>query len=168
MALAAEKAHSRRKPGPTFQRLRRRISGSRLLPGMWFFLCSPGANARPLDGATQRGMTQVSQRMVADARRQHGYIGAVMPAPDPDIRRKRLRFRSWHRGTREADLLLGSFADANLAQFDEARLDRYETLLDVPDADLFDWITGRAAPPPQYDTAVIRLLLAFGYRPQAS
>ena len=66
----------------------------------------------------------------------------------PDIRRKRLLFRSWHRGTREADLILGSFAEANLAAFDEARLDRYEALLECPDADLFDWITGRdrAAP----------------------
>ena len=61
-----------------------------------------------------------------------------MPAPqfEPantetpgDIRRKRLLFRSWHRGTREADLILGSFAEANLAGFDENRLDEYESLL---------------------------------------
>jgi antitoxin CptB len=84
----------------------------------------------------------------------------------PDIRKKRLLFRSWHRGTREADLILGSFADANLQTFDEARLDRYEVLLDCPDADLFDWITGRAAPPPEYDTDVTRLLLAFRFDPR--
>jgi antitoxin CptB len=88
-----------------------------------------------------------------------------MPAPDLDIRRKRLLYRSWHRGTLEADMLLGGFADANLAGFDEARLDRYEALLDCPDADLFDWIAGRAAPPPEYDHDVTRLLLAFRYRP---
>ena len=82
-----------------------------------------------------------------------------------DIRRKRLLFRSWHRGTREADLILGSFADANLAAFDDERLDRYEALLRCPDADLFDWITGRAAPPPEHDTDVTRLLLAFRYSP---
>jgi antitoxin CptB len=105
--------------------------------------------------------------MAADARRQHVYIGAVMPVPDSDTRRKRLLFRSWHRGTREADLILGSFAEANLAAFDDTRLDRYEALLDCPDADLFDWITGRAAPPPEYDTDVTRLLLAFRYRPSA-
>jgi antitoxin CptB len=81
----------------------------------------------------------------------------------PDIRRKRLLFRSWHRGTREADLILGSFADANLAGFDDGRLDRYEALLGCSDADLFDWITGRLAPPPEYDTDVTRLLLAFRY-----
>jgi antitoxin CptB len=82
-----------------------------------------------------------------------------------DIRRKRLSFRSWHRGTREADLILGSFADANLAGFDDERLDRYEALLECPDADLFNWIIGRTAPPPKYDTDVTRLLLAFRYRP---
>ena len=85
-----------------------------------------------------------------------------------DIRRKRLLYRSWHRGTREADLLLGGFAEAHLAGFDEARLDRYEALLDCPDADLFDWITGRAAPPPEYDHNVTRLLLAFRYRPHST
>jgi antitoxin CptB len=85
----------------------------------------------------------------------------------PEIRRKRLLFRSWHRGTREADLLLGSFAEANLAAFDSRQLDDFAALLDVPDADLFDWITGRATPPPEHDTEVTRLLLAFRYDPRA-
>jgi antitoxin CptB len=85
-----------------------------------------------------------------------------------DIRRKRLLFRSWHRGTREADLILGSFAEAHLAGFDEDRLDQYEALLGCPDAELFDWIAGRRAPPPEYDTGVTRLLLAFRYTPRAT
>ena len=79
----------------------------------------------------------------------------------PDIRRKRLSFRSWHRGTRESDLILGRFADAHLAQFDDGQLDRYEALLECSDADLFDWITGRAAPPPEHDHDVTRLLISF-------
>ena len=78
-----------------------------------------------------------------------------------DIRRKRLSFRSWHRGTRESDLILGRFADAYLAQFDVGQLDRYEALLECADADLFDWITGRASPPLEHDHDVTRLLLAF-------
>jgi len=88
-----------------------------------------------------------------------------MPASETStaIRRKRLLFRSWHRGTREADLILGSFAEAYLAGWDEARLDEYEALLECPDADLFDWINRRAAPPAQYDTDVTRMLLAFRY-----
>ena len=90
-----------------------------------------------------------------------------MPSRDIDIRRKRLLFRSWHRGTREADLLLGSFAEANLGLFDDRQLDHYEKLLECPDADLFDWIGGRCEPPPECDTAVTRLLLAFRYDPRA-
>jgi antitoxin CptB len=78
-----------------------------------------------------------------------------------EIRRKRLLFRSWHRGTREADLILGRFADAHLAGFDEAQLDRYEALLDCADPDIFDWVSGRAVPPPEYGDDVTRLLLAF-------
>ena len=90
-----------------------------------------------------------------------------MPIPDNDIRRKRLLFRSWHRGTREADLILGAFAEAHLAGWDTARLDEYEALLECPDADLFDWLTGRAAPPPEHDSEVTRLLLAFRFDPPA-
>ena len=78
-----------------------------------------------------------------------------------EIRRKRLSFRSWHRGTRESDLILGRFADAHLAGFDEAQLDRYEVLLDCPDADIFDWVAGRSMPPPEHDHDVTRLLIAY-------
>ena len=78
-----------------------------------------------------------------------------------EIRRKRLLFRSWHRGTRESDLILGRFADAHLAGFDKGQLDRCEALLDCPDADIFDWVSGRAALPPEHDHDVMHRLLAF-------
>jgi antitoxin CptB len=81
----------------------------------------------------------------------------------PDIRRKRLAVCSWHRGTRESDLILGRFADAHLAGFDDGQLDRYEALLECADADLFDWITGRAMPPPEHDHDVTRLLILFSH-----
>jgi antitoxin CptB len=84
----------------------------------------------------------------------------------PDPRRKRLLFRSWHRGTREADLILGSFADEHLAGFDAVQLERYEALLDRPDPDIFDWLAGRCAPPPECDHDVTRMLLAFRYTPR--
>jgi antitoxin CptB len=84
-----------------------------------------------------------------------------VPAID-DIRRKRLLFRSWHRGTRENDLILGLFADAHLAAFDGGQLDRYESLLACDDADLYDWVSGRACPPAIHDHDVMRMLLAFG------
>jgi len=80
-----------------------------------------------------------------------------------DIRRKRLLFRSWHRGTKESDLLLGSFAERHLAAFSDAQLDLYEALLDNDDSDLFDWITGRGIPSPDYDGEIMRMLQNFTY-----
>lgn len=82
-----------------------------------------------------------------------------------DIRRKRLLFRSWHRGTKEADLLLGSFAEQHLLGFTPEQVDRYEALLAAEDGDLLDWIAGRAAPPAERESDVLRLLLAFKYTP---
>ena len=81
----------------------------------------------------------------------------------PDIRRKRLLFRSWHRGTKETDLLVGSFAEQHLAGFSEAELDGYEALLNNDDGDLFDWITGRAPAPAEYDGDILRQLRDFRY-----
>ena len=76
----------------------------------------------------------------------------------PDIRRKRLLFRCWHRGTQEVDLIFGRFAETSLAAFSAAQLDRFEALLDCTDADLFDWVTGGCMPPPAYDHDVMRML----------
>jgi antitoxin CptB len=77
---------------------------------------------------------------------------------DSDVRRRRLLFRCWHNGTQEADLLLGSFAEASLASFDSNQLGRFEGLLDCAEADLLDWITGCRTPPPAQDHDVMRLL----------
>lgn len=84
----------------------------------------------------------------------------------PELRRKRLLFRSWHRGTRELDLILGSFADAHLKEFDAQQLDRYEALLQCTDNDLYDWVSGRALPPAEYDHDVTRRLVAYRYTPR--
>lgn len=78
-----------------------------------------------------------------------------------DLRRRRLMFRCWHRGTQECDLILGSFAELSLAGFNGTQLDQLEALLDCSDADLFDWIIGRSEAPPQHDHDVMRLLRAF-------
>ena len=86
----------------------------------------------------------------------------------PEIRRKRLSFRSWHRGTQESDLILGRFADAHLAGFDDGQLDRYEALLDCADADIFDWVSGQTEPPPEHDHDVTRLLVSFSQAPPAT
>jgi antitoxin CptB len=85
---------------------------------------------------------------------------------DPDTRRRRILFRSWRRGTQEADLLLGSFAEDFLAVYDGAQLDRLEALLDCTDPDLFDWIICGISPPPEHDHDVMRMLRAFSDRPK--
>lgn len=60
-----------------------------------------------------------------------------------EARLKRLRMRSWRRGTREMDLILGPFADAELAGLDEPTLAAYERLLEENDQDLYPWVTAR-------------------------
>jgi antitoxin CptB len=80
-----------------------------------------------------------------------------------ETRKKRLLYQSGHRGTKESDLLLGAFAAAHLQAFDAAQLDRFEALLAETDGDLFDWISGRAAPPDDKMTDVLRLLLSFRF-----
>ena len=84
----------------------------------------------------------------------------------PEIRCKRLLYRSWHRGTREADLLLGPFAEQHLADFTPAQLDCYEALLQENDATLYDWIVGRVPPPAAQDSDVLRLLMRTKVRPR--
>ncbi|MEM6943882.1 MAG: succinate dehydrogenase assembly factor 2 [Pseudomonadota bacterium] len=59
-----------------------------------------------------------------------------------EIRLKRLKIRSWRRGTREMDLLLGPFADTGLAALDEGQLAAYEDLLEENDQDLYAWMCG--------------------------
>jgi antitoxin CptB len=81
---------------------------------------------------------------------------------DPEsVRRKKLLFRAWHRGTREADLVLGNFADRHLAGFDAGQLDRFEALLERLDGELSDWVMGRAAPAGNERNDVVDMLLKF-------
>lgn len=78
-----------------------------------------------------------------------------------ELRRRKLKFRAWHRGTREMDFVLGRFADAALADLDEPAIAELEALMEVPDPDLFAWVTGRAAVPANYDMPVFRRLCEF-------
>lgn len=80
-----------------------------------------------------------------------------------DPRLRKLNFRAWRRGFREADLIVGAFADAELPAMDAADLDRFEALLEVPDGDLYDWIVGRAEPAPEHDHAVMHRLREFRF-----
>ena len=78
-----------------------------------------------------------------------------------DVRRRKLLFRSWHRGMREMDLVMGRFADAEISRLSEAELDEYERLIELPDGELLLWITGEQKIPVNVDGAVLRRLRAF-------
>ncbi|HWE46189.1 MAG TPA: succinate dehydrogenase assembly factor 2 [Caulobacteraceae bacterium] len=76
-------------------------------------------------------------------------------------RLNKLKFRACHRGFREADLILGPFADRRLAGMGFEELDAFERLLEAPDQDLFEWIVGRTPTPDEYDTTVMAEIKAF-------
>jgi antitoxin CptB len=78
-----------------------------------------------------------------------------------DTRRKRLRFRAWHRGTRETDLILGRFADRHIDGFTPADVAAFERVLDVPDPDIFAWVTGAQPIPEGELAAMLTRILAF-------
>ncbi len=81
--------------------------------------------------------------------------------PTLDARRRRLLFRAWHRGTREMDLLMGRFCDAELGGLPEIELGDLEQLMEAQDRDVFSWLSGELAVPGNYDTAVFRKVQAF-------
>ena len=65
---------------------------------------------------------------------------------DDTQRRKRLLYQATHRGFKEADLVVGSFARSRLNSMGPAELDLFESLLDAGDHDLYQWILGAHAP----------------------
>jgi antitoxin CptB len=78
-----------------------------------------------------------------------------------EIRLNRIRFRAWRRGFREADLILGPFAEAHARTMTDEELDRFESLMDQADHDIFGWIMGGLAPPPEFDDDILARLRAF-------
>ena len=82
---------------------------------------------------------------------------------DRDLRLKRLRFRARHRGTREADLLIGAYFDRHHGAWDEAGIAWFETLLDEQDVDILAWAFGTAAPPARFAGPMMRQLKILDY-----
>ena len=80
---------------------------------------------------------------------------------DIEKRRKKAYFNSWHRGTREMDLLIGGFAEEQLASLTPEELERYEQLLQLPDSDLYAWVTGQAEIPEELDSNLLRELCKY-------
>jgi len=86
--------------------------------------------------------------------------GTTRSSDGLDDRRKRLLFRCWHRGTREMDLLLGRFADAEIETLTDAELAELERLLEIPDPDLYAAVTGDKPLPAELASALFERIKA--------
>lgn len=78
-----------------------------------------------------------------------------------EARRRRLRFRAWHRGTKEMDLVLGPYADFHAAGLGVPELERLEILMEEADTDLLKWVMGQEQPPSHVDRELLSRLIAF-------
>jgi antitoxin CptB len=85
---------------------------------------------------------------------------------DIAIRRRRLRYRAWHRGTKEMDLVLGPFADAHLEAYGSPELDRLEALMDEEDTDLLKWVMGQEPCPQNSDADLLGTIIAYRLKTQ--
>jgi antitoxin CptB len=92
----------------------------------------------------------------------------IEPTQPTDKLRKRVRFRSHHTGMQENDLLIGAFADRNLATMSDADVAWFESLMmDNNDIDLYNWMMKKAPYPDEWDHPVLRSLIDFAqnFRP---
>ena len=78
---------------------------------------------------------------------------------DLSMRRRRLRYRAWHRGTKEMDLVLGPFADAHVEGYGVPELSRLEALMEEADTDLLKWVMGQESPPADADAELLQTIL---------
>ena len=86
---------------------------------------------------------------------------------DREHRLKRLKFRAWHRGTKEADLLVGGFYDAHAAGWNDAEIDWFEALMDEQDVDIMAWAIGSAPVPERWQGPQMDALKRCDYIPVA-
>jgi antitoxin CptB len=84
---------------------------------------------------------------------------------DRETRLKRLRFRAWHRGTKEADLLIGGFYDAHAERWTDDEIALFETLLEEQDVDIMAWAMATAVAPERYRGTILNALKTLNYIP---
>jgi antitoxin CptB len=90
-----------------------------------------------------------------------------MTTNDPlDTRRRRLRFRAWHRGTKEADIMIGSFCDRHLDQWGEAEIGWFEALLEEQDVDIMAWAMRTAEAPQRFHGPLLDALRRLDFLPR--
>lgn len=78
--------------------------------------------------------------------------------------KKKLIFRAWHRGTREADLLIGSFAKEFVPAMSEAEVNEFATIMERSDPDIYNWMTGREEPPKELQNSVMERLKNYRFK----
>eukprot|EP01035_Chromulina_nebulosa_P054748 gene54748-75021_t len=94
-------------------------------------------------------------------RRDGHMTGTTRSSDGLDERRKRLLFHCWHRGTREMDLILGLFADAEIAGLDDVEVAQLEALISLEDPDLYPAFVGETQLPPEYVTPLFERIKSF-------
>lgn len=87
-----------------------------------------------------------------------------MTVETEEARLKRLKMRSWRRGTKEMDLILGPYCDAELHKMPQEELDLYEQLLSENDQDLYQWVTGQKPTPDVFQSLMEKISLAANSR----
>jgi antitoxin CptB len=91
--------------------------------------------------------------------REHDYMAGMLS--DPDL--KRLHWRAHHRGTKEADLLIGGFFDAHCQQWASQERVLFEEMLEEQDVDIMAWAHGTAEPPERFEGPMIKALMKLDY-----
>lgn len=86
---------------------------------------------------------------------------------DRETRLKRLRFRAWHRGTKEADLMVGGFFDAHSAAWSDEDIAWFEAFIEEQDVDIMAWAMGAQAVPERWTGAMMERLKSLTYVPVA-
>jgi len=82
---------------------------------------------------------------------------------DLEFRKRRIAFRAWHRGTREADLMIGGFAERYAAGWSLDEIGWFETLLEETDVDIMAWAIGKQVPPERFEGAQMAAMRKLDY-----
>ncbi len=83
--------------------------------------------------------------------------------PSDEKRRKRIVFRSMHRGIREMDIVIGTYVREHIDAADSAQLDEMERILEIPDQDLLAWLTGARPVPEEQTSTMLEEILAIRF-----
>ena len=87
--------------------------------------------------------------------------GERLLVEDLEIRRKRLRYNSWHRGTKELDLVLGQFGEKYLPTMSEKDIDLFEAIINENEHDIYAWLAGQKPIPMHHDNHIMNMIINF-------